>query len=159
MRVLVIDDSRPVRGILAKMFREFDFEVTEAANGREAIERLREIDVPQLVTVNWIMPIMDGLEFIRTVRSDSRFARLPVMVVSAESEQATVDRAMAAGANEFLVKPVTRQMMKEKLASLGIIPPQPLPSADPPQPARQFPAQTAPTPRTLAGRAPAASRS
>jgi two-component system chemotaxis response regulator CheB len=166
MRVLVIDDSRPVRGILAKMLRELDFDVTEAANGREAIERLREIDVPQLVTVNWNMPIMDGLEFIRAVRSDSRFDRLPLMVVSAESEQATVDRAMEAGATEFLVKPVTKQMMKEKLTSLGITPPQPRPSADPPQPDRQSPARTAPTPctaaptpRTLAGRAPAASRS
>ncbi len=131
MRVLVIDDSKPVRGILAKMFSELDFEVTLAANGREAIARLQEIEVPHLVTVNWNMPIMDGLEFIRTFRSDSRFAGLPLIVVSAESAQATVDRAMAAGANGFLVKPVTKQMMTAKLTKLGITLPQPRTSAQP----------------------------
>ena len=150
MRVLVIDDSKPVRGILAKMLRELDFEVTVAANGREAIERLQEIEVFQLATVNWNMPIMDGLEFIRTVRSDSRFAQLPLIVISGESAQATVDRAIAAGANDFLVKPVTKQMMTEKLAKLGIAPPQPDASANPPQPDRRPQPQTAPSPRTPA---------
>jgi two-component system chemotaxis response regulator CheB len=120
MRVLIVDDSKPVRGILAKMLRELDFEVTEAANGQEAIERLRQIGVFQLATVNWNMPVMDGFEFIRAVRADSRFARIPLLVVSGESTQATVARALAAGANDYLVKPVTRQTLTEKLKKLGI---------------------------------------
>jgi two-component system chemotaxis response regulator CheB len=73
-----------------------------------------------------------------------------LIVVSGESAQATVDRAMEAGANDFLVKPVTKQMMTEKLTSLGITLPQPRTSADPPQRDRQTQAPTAPTPRTPA---------
>jgi two-component system chemotaxis response regulator CheB len=120
MVVLVIDDSKPVRSILTKMLRKLDFEVTEAANGQEAIERLRQIDVPQLAIVNWNMPVMDGMEFIRAVRADSRFARVRLLVISGESALATVERALAAGANDYMVKPVTGQTLAEKLTKLGI---------------------------------------
>lgn len=150
MRALVIDDSRPVRGILAKMLRELGFEVIEAANGREAIERLQGTDVPALATVNWNMPVMDGLEFIRNVRSNARFVRLPLIVVSGESEQATVDRAMAAGANDFLVKPVTKKMITEKLNRLGLVSPQLRVTAERPRPNVQSPTQPPPTRRAAA---------
>ena len=120
MRVLIIDDSKPVRSILAKMLRELDFEITEATNGQEGMERLLQSGAPQLATVNWNMPIMDGLEFIRAVRADSRFTQVPLLVVSGESAQSTIDRALSAGANDYLVKPVTKRTLTEKLAKLGI---------------------------------------
>ncbi len=69
MRALVIDDSKPVRSILGKMLAEQGFQITEAANGKEALARLNDAGDFQLATVNYTMPVMAGLEFVRAVRS------------------------------------------------------------------------------------------
>ena len=117
---LVIDDSKPVRGILAQMLRELNFQITEAANGQEGLARLREHGQPDVATVNWRMPEMDGLEFIRAVRADPRLRELPLLMISGESEPSQVATALAAGANEYIVKPCTRKTLSEKLKLLGI---------------------------------------
>jgi two-component system chemotaxis response regulator CheB len=123
MQVLVIDDSKAVRSILAKMLRELEFDVVEAANGQDALERLREIGSVDLATVNWNMPKMDGLEFIQMVRADPSFAQMKLLVVSGESAEATRDRALAEGANDYLEKPVTKSTLVKKLAELEIVAP------------------------------------
>lgn len=120
MRALVIDDSKPVRSILARMLRELDFETSEAANGQEGLQVLRELGKPDLATVNWQMPKMDGLQFIRAVRSDARYRELPLVMISSESEPSCVATALAAGATEYIIKPCTRKALAEKLAQLGL---------------------------------------
>jgi two-component system chemotaxis response regulator CheB len=120
MRALVIDDSKPVRSILARMLRELDFETSEATNGQEGLQLLRELGKPDLATVNWQMPEMDGLQFIRAVRSDARYRELPLLMISSESEPSRVATALAAGANEYIVKPCTQRALAEKLARLGL---------------------------------------
>jgi two-component system chemotaxis response regulator CheB len=120
MKALVIDDSKPVRSILAQMLRELDFETTEAVNGAEGWQRLCELGAPDLATVNWQMPVMDGLEFVRAVRADARFQRLPLLMISSQSEPAHVATALAAGANEYLIKPCTRRALREALQRLGL---------------------------------------
>ncbi len=120
MRALVIDDSKPVRSILAKMLRARNFDTAEAANGHEALQLLEQLGKPDLVTVNWHMPEMDGLQFVRTVRSDARFLDLPLLMISGESEPSQVATAMAAGANQYIVKPCTEQALTNKLAKLGL---------------------------------------
>ena len=72
MRALIVDDSRPIRRIESEILNELGFETTDASNGRIALERLNEIPRPDLILVDWNMPEMDGLEFIRAVRKDSR---------------------------------------------------------------------------------------
>ena len=120
MRALVIDDSKPVRSILRKLLVEMDFEVTEAENGREGLERLRELGTLDLVTVNWNMPVLDGLSFIRTVRAEARYRNLPLLMVSTESAPRKIALAMAAGASDYVVKPFTRQAFAEKLKQLDL---------------------------------------
>jgi two-component system chemotaxis response regulator CheB len=120
VRALVIDDSKPVRCILAQMLRELDFDTTEAANGQEGLDRIRDIGKPDIATVNWHMPKMDGLEFIRTVRADARLRGLPLLMISGESDPAQIATALAAGANDYIVKPCTRRTLIGKLGKLGI---------------------------------------
>ena len=76
MRALVIDDSKPVRSILERMFRECGFDVTLASDGCEALERLADGELPDVVTVNWNMPVLDGVDFLHAVRDDARYRHL-----------------------------------------------------------------------------------
>ena len=120
MLALVIDDSKPVRGILSKMLRGWKYKTVEAENGRQALDCLREIGTPDLFLVNWNMPEVDGLHFIREVRSKARYADVPLIVISGDSSQTTAARASLAGANAFLVKPVTANTLQSNLAKLGV---------------------------------------
>jgi two-component system chemotaxis response regulator CheB len=123
VRALIIDDSKPVRSILAKMFRALDFDTREAGNGREALEHLRRGELPDVVTVNWQMPVMDGLDFIRAVRRDPRLQKLPLLMISCESGADHIARAVAAGANDYITKPCTADCLRQRLEKLGIASP------------------------------------
>jgi two-component system chemotaxis response regulator CheY len=122
VKVLVVDDSRAMRAILARMLREVGCEVVEAGNGREALEVVREGGVPALLLVDWNMPEMNGLELVRALRGELGERDVPIMMVTTEIETAQVVRALAAGANEYLMKPFTRDGLMEKLRILGAVP-------------------------------------
>jgi|SRR5262245_61481430 two-component system chemotaxis response regulator CheY len=122
MRALVIDDSRAMRAILRKILKEIGFEVTEAGHGKEGLERLKQIEAPQLALVDWNMPEMNGLEFVRAVRADHAYDAMRVMMVTPESAVSAVTCALEAGANEYVMKPFTKNVILEKLALLGIEP-------------------------------------
>lgn len=121
MRALVIDDSRAIRTILTSMLKKLGFEVVEAANGKEGIERLRQgaIDV---ATVDWNMPEMNGYEFVTAVRSDRIFDATRLVMVTTETEMNQVARAIEAGANEYVMKPFTRDIIEDKFRILGLVP-------------------------------------
>jgi two-component system chemotaxis response regulator CheY len=121
MRALVIDDSRTVRAIIGKYLREVGLEVVEAANGREGLEQLRKPPGVELVLVDWNMPEMNGLEFITAVRSERAFDPVRIMMVTTETEQEQVLRALNAGANEYLMKPFTREILVAKLGLLDVL--------------------------------------
>jgi two-component system chemotaxis response regulator CheY len=120
MRALVIDDSRAVRMIIGAILRELSMEVLEAANGLEALEQLRQNPDVDLVLVDWNMPAMNGLDFIRAVRADPAYAGLRILMVTTEAEGAQVTRALNAGANEYLMKPFTRDVLVAKLNLLDV---------------------------------------
>ena len=120
MRALVIDDSRAVRSIIRGILKGFGFEVVEAANGREALDRLREIDHADLALVDWNMPVMNGLEFVQAVRADSAYDDMPLMMVTTESGMPNMILALANGANEYVMKPFTRDVLREKIELLEI---------------------------------------
>src|SRR4051812_13207747 len=115
MRALVIDDSRTVRAIIGQILREVGLEVVEAGNGREGLDRLRDDPAVELVLVDWNMPVMDGLEFIRAVRAERAYDAVRIMMVTTETEQEQVIRALDAGANEYVMKPFTRDILVAKL--------------------------------------------
>src|SRR3954466_10214314 len=98
MHALVVDDSKAVRSLLGRMLRQVGFEVAEAANGREGLERLRRPGRTDVALVDWNMPEMDGLEFVRTVRADPSLAGLRLMMVTTENELERVAVALEAGA-------------------------------------------------------------
>lgn len=120
MVALVVDDSRAMRTVVGRIVRELGFEVVEAANGRDALARLHEGLRPRFALVDWNMPQMSGLEFVQSVRSDAAHSDLTVMMVTTEIETTQVQRALAAGANEYLMKPFTREALVEKLLILGV---------------------------------------
>jgi two-component system chemotaxis response regulator CheY len=120
VRALVIDDSAVIRTVLTRILTNLGFEVVQAAHGKEALERLRGGPLPAIALVDWNMPEMNGYEFIRNVRATAEWRDLPLMMVTTETEMEQVVKALAAGANEYLMKPFTPEMVEEKLQLLGI---------------------------------------
>lgn len=120
MRVLVVDDSRATRAVLRLMLGAVGFDVMEACDGRDALDVLAENGPPDAALVDWNMPQMDGLSFVKAVRSDPAYERLPLLMVTTESEPAQVVRALSAGADEYAMKPFTTDVILSKLALLGV---------------------------------------
>jgi two-component system, chemotaxis family, chemotaxis protein CheY len=121
MRALVVEDSKVIRMILCEYLRKLDIEVVEAADGRQALERLKEMSPPDLVLVDWNMPVMSGIDFIRAVREMHVYDPLPLIMVTTNSENEHLGTAMEAGANEYLQKPCSLDALREKLDLLGLI--------------------------------------
>ncbi|WP_170324108.1 response regulator [Cryptosporangium phraense] len=120
---MVIDDSRAMRLILRRIVTGLNFDVVEAGNGREAMDRLTELEsVPELALIDWNMPEMNGLEFVTAVRADKKFRGMTLMMVTTESEHGQIVRALAAGAHEYVIKPFTPDAIVDKLVMLGLIP-------------------------------------
>lgn len=120
VRALVIDDSKTMRSILGRILSQIGFEVAVAGNGREGLERLRQWADTNIVLVDWNMPEMDGLAFVRAVRADPAFRSVHLMMVTTESELSRVATALDAGADEYVMKPFTEQVIREKLELLGV---------------------------------------
>jgi two-component system, chemotaxis family, chemotaxis protein CheY len=120
---IVIDDSRAMRMILRRILTQLEFEVIEAGDGREALDILGTLEeLPGLALIDWNMPNMNGLEFVTAVREDKRLREMTLVMVTTESEQSQIVRALAAGAHEYVIKPFTSGAMVEKLALLGLVP-------------------------------------
>ena len=120
MHALVVDDSRPIRGILKKYLGQMGFTVVEASNGREGLARLQQMPQADVVLVDWNMPEMNGVDFVRAVRAIRIYDALPVVMVTTNSESDQISTALDAGANEYVMKPFTRDVIREKLELLGI---------------------------------------
>jgi two-component system chemotaxis response regulator CheY len=122
MRALVVDDSTAMRTILTRMLRELGMEVSQAKDGREALAHIASVGLPDLMLVDWNMPEMNGLELIRAVRQEMGQRSSLMMMVTTETETAQMVKAFAAGANEYLMKPFTKEALIEKLDLLGVDP-------------------------------------
>lgn len=120
MRVLVIDDSKAIRLILGKILQEIGFETVEACDGVDALEKLKSDGKIDLALVDWNMPEMNGYEFVCAVRKDPNYEDLRMMMVTTETEMSQVIKALEAGANEYVMKPFTKEMILEKLNVMGI---------------------------------------
>ena len=121
MLALVVDDSRAMRSILPRLLGGLGFDVAQAGDGAEAMQVLDAGTRPYVVLVDWNMPVMDGLTFIKTVRSREDLRDISLMMVTTESEQGQIVRALAAGAHEYVIKPFTDEVIAEKLALLGLV--------------------------------------
>ena len=121
-KALVVDDSRAVRMILAKTLRELGYEVREAANGREALDVIEaEKNAVALVLADWNMPEINGLELLKRLRQNPELSSLVVVMVTTETELDQMVAALEAGANEYVMKPFTREIITDKLRLLGLV--------------------------------------
>lgn len=121
MLALVVDDSRAMRSILTRLLTGLGFDVAQAGDGAEALTVLDSGTRPDVILVDWNMPVMDGLTFIKSVRAREDLRGISLMMVTTESEQGQIVRALAAGAHEYVIKPFTDEVIAEKLALLGLV--------------------------------------
>ena len=121
MVALIVDDDPGMRSILRRILSSAGFEILEASDGREALECLQRTQKIHLALVDWKMPHISGDEFIRAVRATPAYSHLPLMMVTAELEIEQIAEALAAGADEYVMKPVTRDTVLEKLQLLGMV--------------------------------------
>ncbi len=120
MRALVVDDSKAMRTILGRMLKELGFEILGAGNGQDALETLEAEGVPELMLVDWNMPVMNGLDFVKSVRAIDSYASSKIMMVTTETDASNMTSALEAGADEYVMKPFTKEVIGGKLAMLGI---------------------------------------
>ena len=121
-KAMIIDDSRAMRRILGETVRELGFEVSEASNGRDALAKLDNMGPPvRLMLVDWNMPEMNGLEFVTQLRQDERFQGSLIVMVTTETAIDQMLNALEAGANEYVMKPFTKEVIQDKLRLLGLL--------------------------------------
>jgi len=119
MHALVIDDSSAMKRILSRILKGIGFEISEASDGQEALACLEQLRKPDLVRVDWNMPKMNGFEFVRSVRSNPAYDNVRLMMVTTEITMGQVSKALEAGANEYVMKPFTKDVILEKLKLIG----------------------------------------
>ena len=118
-RALVIDDSRAVRSIIRQILADLSFEVHEAEDGQQALAKIDELGGVDLATVDWNMPVMNGLPFVEALRTKPEHAGTCLVMVTTETDMDYVRRALEAGADEFVMKPFTRDVILDKLNIAG----------------------------------------
>lgn len=118
-RALVIDDSRAVRSIIRQILVDLSFEVHEAEDGAQALKKIEELGGVDLATVDWNMPVMNGLEFVQALRARPDRSSTCLVMVTTETDMDYVRKALEAGADEFVMKPFTRDVILEKLNIAG----------------------------------------
>ena len=120
MHALIVDDSRAMRRILRSIVEPLGFEITEAGNGIEGLQQLVERPNTELALVDWNMPEMNGLEFVKAVRANPIYERIKLVMVTTETEPAKMARALMAGVDEFVMKPFTKDILLDKLQLIGV---------------------------------------
>jgi two-component system chemotaxis response regulator CheY len=120
MLAMVIDDSRAMRAILKRIVVELGFDVVEASDGQEALDKMVDGPLPDIALIDWNMPVLDGLSFVSAVRANKEWRDVTLMMVTTEGEHAQIVRALAAGAHEYVIKPFTPDAIEEKLQLLGL---------------------------------------
>ncbi len=121
IHALIIDDSRAMRAILRRILENHGFRTSEACHGLDGLEKLKQHNDIDIALVDWNMPEMNGYEFVRAVRANEANQKMWLMMVTTETEMSRVVKALAAGANEYVMKPFTDDVIVEKLKLLGLM--------------------------------------
>jgi len=116
MRMLLVDDSVTMRRIQKTQINSLGItDILEAGDGQEALGKLKSNMPIDMVLLDWNMPVMDGMAFLKTVRADATFKDVKVIMCTSESEKSKVVEALKSGANNYIVKPFTPEALKEKI--------------------------------------------
>jgi two-component system chemotaxis response regulator CheY len=118
MRILIVDDSATMRRIIRNNLKAMGYEaVVEAENGHAALAKIAS-DSIEFVIVDWAMPVMDGLELVRAIRSNPRHGKLPVLMITAVDQEAEIVQAIQANINGYIVKPFEPDTLKKKVEQI-----------------------------------------
>jgi two-component system chemotaxis response regulator CheY len=120
MRALIVDDSKFMRQHLRQLLERIGVGCDDAADGQEALQRLRGPENFDFMLLDVNMPNMSGLECVKTLRGAGLHPTMKVMMVTSESDNSFIRSALGYGADEFLMKPFTPESLSEKLAMLGL---------------------------------------
>ena len=119
-RCLIIDDSSVIRKVARRILEGFDFKVTEAADGRQALDDCVK-EMPDAILLDWNMPIMSGIEFLEKLRQTPGGTEPKVVLCTTENDIAHIQRAMMAGANEYIMKPFDGDIVRSKFVQIGLL--------------------------------------
>jgi two-component system, chemotaxis family, chemotaxis protein CheY len=117
---LVVDDSKTIRHIMAGYVRDLRFDVLEASTGLHAVE-LCQARTPDVILLDWNMPVMDGITCLRVLRTMAVPKRSLVVMCTTENQIAKIQEALEAGADEYIMKPFTRDVLLDKFAQLDLV--------------------------------------
>ncbi|OLF81618.1 two-component system response regulator [Maricaulis sp. W15] len=117
---LVVDDSRVIRKVARKILEELDFECHEAGDGAEALEACRK-QMPDAILLDWNMPVMNGLDFVKALRREETGDRPIVVFCTTENDMAHITEALRAGADEYVMKPFDGDIIESKFQQTGLL--------------------------------------
>lgn len=117
---LIVDDSRVVRKVAGRIIRDLRFDVAEAGDGAEALELCRGT-MPDAVLLDWNMPVMNGMDFLRALRREENGDKPVVVFCSTENDADHISEAIRTGANDFIMKPFDASIIESKFAEVGLI--------------------------------------
>ena len=117
---LVVDDSRVIRKVACRILESLQFAAEEAEDGAAALDACR-IRMPDVILLDWQMPNMTGIEFLRTLRRQNAGTNPIVVFCTTENDVGHITEALNAGANEYIMKPFDREILEAKLAQVGLL--------------------------------------
>ena len=117
---LVVDDSKVIRKVARRILEELNFSIDEAVDGQDALDKC-ESSMPDVVLLDWNMPVLDGLEFLKALRAQQTATQPIVVFCTTENDMAHIRLAMEAGADEYIMKPFDREIIEAKFIQVGLI--------------------------------------
>lgn len=117
---LIVDDSKVVRMVARKILEELKFETSEAEDGQVALDACKA-ELPDAVLLDWNMPVMNGIDFLRELRKLPEGDRPLVVFCTTENDMAHIQEALAAGANEYIMKPFDSEIIETKFSQIGLL--------------------------------------
>jgi len=117
---LIVDDSKVVRMVARRILEDLSFGILEAEDGKGALSTCEE-EMPDVILLDWNMPVMNGIDFLRTLRNSKNGEQPIVIFCTTENDMAHIREAISAGANEYIMKPFDRAIIEAKFSQVGVL--------------------------------------
>lgn len=119
LKFLIVDDSPTMRRIVSNTLKRLGYrDIEEADHGQSGLEKLKSVPGINFIVTDWNMPVMDGLQFVQSIRKSPDWGKLPILMVTTRSVKDDIIEAMKAGVNNYVVKPFTPETMQQKIDSI-----------------------------------------